>query len=309
MNIDIIPFHEDCENLWDEFLCTSRSTSFQHSRKFLKYHKDRFKDKSLLLFSGNKCIGLFPAAESNEDRKLIISHPGATYGGIVNGGWLSGNRMVSALQKIMQFYQDSGYHGLIYKAVPFIYTRTASQDDLYALYRVCANRRRCDLSSAIDFSYRFQVSRRRKRGLNKSRGIVELSSDLKYLDELWEIILQNLLGRHNSRPTHTLDELKILINLFPENIVLRAGLVNGKVEGGLIFFNAITAWHIQYSGATPFGHKNSVLDLVIESAINEAEEAGARYFDFGISNENEGQFLNDGLYRFKSEFGGGGMRA
>jgi hypothetical protein len=34
---------------------------------------------------------------------------------------------------------------------------------------------------------------------------------------------------------------------------------------------------------------------------------GARYFDFGVSNEQGGQILNEGLYRFKMSFGAGGV--
>ena len=29
--------------------------------------------------------------------------------------------------------------------------------------------------------------------------------------------------------------------------------------------------------------------------------------DFGTSNENSGMYLNDGLYKYKTEFGGGGV--
>jgi hypothetical protein len=36
-------------------------------------------------------------------------------------------------------------------------------------------------------------------------------------------------------------------------------------------------------------------------------DLGARYFDFGVSNEQEGRILNEGLYRFKTSFGAGGV--
>ena len=39
--------------------------------------------------------------------------------------------------------------------------------------------------------------------------------------------------------------------------------------------------------------------------VAEARARGACYFDFGISNEDEGRVLNEGLYRFKYEFGAG----
>jgi lipid II:glycine glycyltransferase (peptidoglycan interpeptide bridge formation enzyme) len=46
---------------------------------------------------------------------------------------------------------------------------------------------------------------------------------------------------------------------------------------------------------------------VFEYAILGAADTGVRFFDFGISNENSGKVLNEGLYGFKSEFGCGGV--
>jgi len=45
---------------------------------------------------------------------------------------------------------------------------------------------------------------------------------------------------------------------------------------------------------------------VFERATAEALSAGVRYFDFGTSNECEGTVLNEGLYQYKHEYGGGG---
>ena len=46
---------------------------------------------------------------------------------------------------------------------------------------------------------------------------------------------------------------------------------------------------------------------MLESAIVESQRDGKRYFDFGISTENQGHALNEGLNRFKNEFGAGGV--
>jgi lipid II:glycine glycyltransferase (peptidoglycan interpeptide bridge formation enzyme) len=49
------------------------------------------------------------------------------------------------------------------------------------------------------------------------------------------------------------------------------------------------------------------LDLVFSTSIDMAIRHNLRYFSFGICNENDGNILNEGLYRFKSEFGGAGV--
>ena len=44
-------------------------------------------------------------------------------------------------------------------------------------------------------------------------------------------------------------------------------------------------------------------DLVIEFALLLCEQLDLSIFDFGISTENEGQFLNEGLIRYKESYG------
>ena len=64
---------------------------------------------------------------------------------------------------------------------------------------------------------------------------------------------------------------------------------------------------MQYIASSEVGYTLCALDAIMENCINKAVEHGAKYFDFGASNENEGRRLNEGLYQFKCEFGGGGV--
>jgi lipid II:glycine glycyltransferase (peptidoglycan interpeptide bridge formation enzyme) len=65
--------------------------------------------------------------------------------------------------------------------------------------------------------------------------------------------------------------------------------------------------HAQYIATSIRGQEIAALDAVFEHCIRIAANEGRRWFDFGISNENAMSDLNQGLYQFKSEFGGGGM--
>ena len=49
------------------------------------------------------------------------------------------------------------------------------------------------------------------------------------------------------------------------------------------------------------------MTLLFEHLINEYQRLGFRYFDFGISNEDRGRYLNEGLVRQKSRLGGRGI--
>ncbi|UOA09532.1 GNAT family N-acetyltransferase [Methylobacter sp. S3L5C] len=307
MSIEIIAYTQAHETAWEGFCAGAVNSTLLHTRGFLSYHVDRFKDLSVLIMQSGKLVGVFPAAESPSDTTLVISHPGITYGGIVHQGWLSGTRMIEVLTALAEYYGKNGYQRLQYKPVPFIYTKTPAQDDLYALFRLGAQRIRCDLSCTIDLTNRQPLSERRRRGLKKALKAVTLSSDPALLGELWAVIAQNLAHKHNAKPVHSLAELTLLKDRFSQLITIRCALMDGHVEAGVVFFNSPSIWHAQYIAASEIAYNVSALDAVFDSAITDAQQVGVRYFDFGTSNEDGGKVLNDGLYRFKSEFGGGGI--
>lgn len=307
MSLEIISYTPSYEDAWDAFCLTAINATFLHTRKFLSYHKDRFKDLSVLFLDSGKIVGVFPAAESPSDAALVISHPGITYGGILHAGSLKGEQMIDALSTLSNYYSNGGYRRLQYKAIPYTYTNIPAQDDLYALFRLGAQQTRCDLSCAIDLSSPYSLSKRRQRGLKKASDIVVLSGNVALLSELWLVIEENLARKFGATPVHSLSEIMTLIESFPGHIIIRCALIQGCVESGVIFFNSNNVWHAQYIASSSVGYKMNALDAVFISAIKEARSLGVKYFDFGTSNEDQGKILNLGLYTFKSEFGAGGV--
>ncbi|SAI67134.1 Uncharacterized protein involved in methicillin resistance [Bordetella ansorpii] len=307
MSLEIKPYGPDEEGAWDRFCGLSPNATLLHTRRFLSYHGDRFTDRSLLILRDGELAGVLPAAELPSDHATVASHPGATYGGIVHQGQLRGAAMIDALSAVARYYASQGYQRLQYKPVPHIYCRRPSQDDLYALFRLDAARVRTDLSCAIDLMDRGDISKRRLRSRKKAAAAVTLSADSGLLAPLWHVLAGNLARKHDAWPVHSLEELALLHSRFPEHIQVRCALVDGQVEAGVVFFNAAPAWHAQYIAASERGYDVCALDAVFAASIAEADQTGARYFDFGTSNEHAGRVLNDGLYRFKSEFGGSGV--
>lgn len=307
MSLEIQPYSAACAEEWDAFCADAENATLLHTRRFLAYHGERFLDASVLLRLEGRIVGVFPAAQSPQDSMLVVSHPGATYGGIVHHGRLGGQRMIDAFDALRAHYASGGAKRILYKALPHIYARIPAQDDLYALSRAGAQRVRCDLSSAIDLADRRRPGERRRRALRKAQAAVTLSADPVHLPGLWAVLAENLLSRHDAKPVHEVSELMLLMKKFPEQIRVRTALCDGKVVAGIVLFNAARVWHAQYIASSPAGQDVNALDAVFDRAITDATEAGARYFDFGISNERGGTYLNDGLYRFKSEFGGGGV--
>lgn len=307
MTLEVLPYSQEHEELWDSFCANAINSTLLHTRRFLSYHGDRFQDQSLLIMETGKLIGAFPAATSLSNEKIVSSHPGVTYGGLLHKGRLTGMRMLEALTAVVKYYANVGFSELEYKVIPHIYTVTPAQDDLYALFRLGAQRTRCDLSCTIDLANRLPMSERRRRSLKKAKKEIIISNDPTLMPELWEVVTQNLARKHGAIPVHSLDELSLLIERFPDQILIRCALIDGKVEAGIVLFNSANVWHAQYIAASELAYQVSALDAIFDAAIIEALEIGIRYFDFGTSNEDSGRVLNDGLYRFKSEFGGAGV--
>lgn len=297
----------DAEQRWDAFVRASWNGTFMHTRRFIGYHGDRFRDRSLVARdSDGELVGVLPAAEDPTDAKRVVSHPGLSYGGWVHAGELRGEKMRLALRDAGRRLRELGYERLRYKAVPFFYHRVPTFDDAFALPGIGAVRYRCDITSVIDLANRPRQSARRRRGLRRAQrsGVVLAAGDARVAD-LWSVLRDNLRRRHQTDPVHTCEELTDLLRRFPAEIEVRCALLSTRIVAGVVLFHAGQTTHAQYIASSPEGFALSALDLVLEESIGAAAARGARYFDFGISTEDQGRKLNDGLYRFKNEFGAG----
>ena len=292
---------------WDTFCADAHGATFLHTRRFLSYHGDRFTDRSLIFEDGARWLGVLPGAQSPSRANLVVSHPGITYGGVLHEGDLRGEGMLNALQAARDHYAAAGYQTLLYKPVPHIYHRAPAQDDLYALFRLGAKRVRCDLSSCIDLAHPLPVSERRRRALKKAqRAGLTLDTGAHLADELWPVLEANLAQRHGQKPVHSLPEMRMLLERFPQAIRVHVARLEKQVIAGTVLFIAGRVRHTQYIASNALGHETGALDLVFDRQIQEARDMNAQFFDFGISNEDGGRSLNVGLHRFKSEFGAGG---
>lgn len=293
---------------WDAWCAGAPGATFLHTRRFLSYHGTRFADRSLIVENGGEWLGILPAAQCPSMPDRVVSHPGLTYGGLIDRGALRGEGTLHALQAVVRHYAECGYRSLRYKAVPHVYQRAPMQDDLYALFRLGAQRVRCELASCLALEHPLPASARRRRGAAKARRAgLEYASGTAHAAALWRVLEDNLRERHASRPVHSLAEITELAARFPENIQFHVALLGESVVAGVVSFRSAAVMHLQYIASGEPGHAVAALDGLLDHLIAQARAAGLRYFDFGTSNEDEGRVLNPGLHRFKTEFGAGGV--
>ena len=307
--MEVSAYQKSDASAWDEVIAISPMATFLHTRRYLSYHADRFKDCSVLIRDGGAgLLGVFPAAADSDCANRVVSHPGISYGGLLHNGALRGQRMLEAFAALKIHYREQGFANLRYKAMPAIYHQTPAADDLYALFRLGAVRYRCDLSCAVDLDHRQPASERRKRALKKAvKHGVEVAEGTAFIEPFWQVLEENLARKFNLRPVHSAAEMQKLHSLFPENIELVVAHLNSEIVGGVVLFKTPAVVHAQYTASNEMGQRVGALDLVFEHCLGKARVMGARYFSFGVSTESEGQYLNATLYQYKSEFGAGGV--
>jgi hypothetical protein len=296
---------------WDRLVEAADAGTWLHTRRFLQYHGDRFRDASLVVAddaSHDSLWGILPAAVDPDAPTRVISHPGSTYGGIVHAGRLGGARMVEALQAVAAWYRDAGFRTFRYKPVPHIFHQRPAEDDRYALFRLGATRYRADLWAVIDLERPGPLDRNRRVGQVRADAYgITVTAGTEYLPDLWPILETQLETRHGVRPTHRLEDILELVRRFPRHIDCWVARQGGVVLAGTVVFRMWPVFHAQYSAAGAEARRIRALDAVFATAIRRAADDGARYFSFGHSNERDGHVLNEGLHRYKRGWGAGTM--
>lgn len=298
--ITIKKYAEEDGIRWDLFLSAAKNGHFFFQRSYMEYHRDRFEDFSLLfLDEKQRLLALLPATR---DGGTLISHGGLTFGGFVTGQRMTASLMLRIVEQMKSFLREQGFLEVVYKCMPYIYTKYPSEEDRYALYRSRAELIRRDISSAIWLPerYRYQKGRAWMVSRGKKLGIrVEESRDFESFIAMENEILAKY---HGTKAVHTGAELSLLAERFPENIHLYLGIFEGKAEAGTVIFENNGVAHTQYMANSDRGREIGALDRVIDHLVTTVYR-NRRYFDFGISNEREGQYLNEGLIGQKEGFG------
>ncbi|MBQ0121416.1 MAG: GNAT family N-acetyltransferase [Bacteroidales bacterium] len=302
--IEIKRYDSSMQQAWDEVVEMTRNASFMHHRGFMDYHSDRFSDYSLVAMDAGKIIALLPA---NRVGDKVFSHQGLTY-----GSWLMTDRcdavtMMQVMEKTITFLKGDGVSELIYKPVPHIFHSYPAEDDMYALFRQGAVLSECTISTTIDLDAPIRFDRGNRSAVNKAQRAGIVVSESNDLDAYWQVLQDVLDTRHDTKPVHTVDEMRLLQSRFPENIKLYTASLHGEVIAGVLMFYSGPVAHAQYIASSLAGREHKALALIFDTLIKQAADEGFRYFDFGISCEDHGKYLNEGLAQQKARMGGRGI--
>ena len=301
--LEVRKYTPELKSQWDHLIRISRADTFLFYRDYMDYHSDRFSDYSLLIYRKGNLEGVLPG---NVTGSTFYSHQGLTYGGLVSTKKITSKEILEIFQLVNNELKHQGVNTVIYKTLPFIYHKTPSQEDVYALFRLGAEKIECNISSTIFQSNKIPFTESRKSGIRKSRNCGVLVEESENFDSFWSVLNYNLNNKHGKTPVHNVSEIKFLKSLFPKNIALYIASLENEIVAGCVVFVMGNVIHLQYMACSPGGKKIGALDILLDELINKYF-IDKPIFDFGHSNEQKGTYLNENLIFQKEGFGGRGV--
>jgi hypothetical protein len=285
---------------WDEFIRRSKNGTFLFFRDYMDYHADRFVDYSWLIRDDRgKLVAVLPA---NRTLDGVYTHGGLTYGGFVTGDDMRASTMLHVFRSTLDTMKQDGVTRMVYKTIPYIYSRLPAEEDRYALFLSQGRVIRRDILSVIPREGRLAFQERRRRGVKTAlkAGLSVALSDR--LEDFWQVLSSNLNARYKVAPAHRVEEMQLLMARFPRNIRFYACREGEKLRAGVVIYDTGMVAHAQYISADDRGRELGALDVLFQELIATSYSASP-YFDFGSSTAGGGMWLNVGLCEQKEGFG------
>ena len=315
--ISIQKYNNKILHLWDDFISNSNNGTIFNRQKFLSYHISRkFDDHSLLFFSDMKLIAVLPAVIINSSgRRTLYSHPGASFGGLIFNDSLKFAVIDAVLNSLEKYCIDGGIKELILINTPMIYYKKKDDSLNYLLllhnFQIYENYISHYINTMNEKNVINLLNNRKKRYLK------QLLKDNKFIfctvssiDDFYKILLDSKKKFH-SKPTHSLQELKKIQELFPQKIKLLISKDQNKIIGGTLIFQTTKTTCLIFYNVVSIEYRNSQLAaLQLYKCILAAKKQNCFIVDLGVSHSPEtNNPLNPkkSLIQFKEQLGATGV--
>ncbi len=287
--------------IWNTFVSQSKSGTFLFYRDFMEYHKQLFEDFSMLVFDEKqKLVSILPA---NRNEATVFSHQGLTYGGLLFDKKIKLIEVIEIFKKLLFFFHENKIKTLNIKLIPLMYHQKPADELAYTLFLANAKLTRRDALAVIDLNEEIAITSGRKEGIKKAKKLNLIIKEETDFESFWnQILIPNLLKKHQTKPIHALEEITKLKHLFPQNIRQFNVYQNDIIVAGTTIFESQNVAHAQYISGNESKSENGSLDFLYYKLVTTTFKH-KKYFDFGTSNENQGRKLNSGLNFWKESFG------
>ena len=175
-------------------MANSKNATFLHNRNFMEYHKDRFEDFSLLIFTGDKLTALLPA---NKVGNKVYSHQGLTFGSLLLSLNVSREEGNAIMNYILKYLKANGITNISVKLIPEFYWKKDSKEmEDYLLSNEALIEDNL-MVFAIDYQKPITIHKAKLRRFrnNKYDFVIKESKSFKSFWE--EVLIPRLRSKHN----------------------------------------------------------------------------------------------------------------
>ncbi len=318
MAFTIQPYTEAHADKWDAFVMQhAMNGTFLQTRRFLNYHPEgRFTDASLMFYNGQELCAMLPAAAQTVDgKRMLRSHPGSTFGGLIVGPeMLRAPKLVEMIADLDAYAKEQGFEACEIKLTSDLFSTLPTDALQYALYHAgytdeveiaaylpVKGKTHEELVAEYSFNKRYDLKKCEKAGLQLRR--IHAHEELK---AFYDLLCWNL-QKFDAKPVHTLDELADFHDDRLKDEVVFIGVYDAEermVAGACLFwFAQAKALHTQYLATAPDVKKYVPSTYLYDSVIRTALEMEAEKVSFGTSTHDRGRVLNTGLIQNKEGYG------
>jgi len=316
-------YTEALYDTWEQYIDRSLNGTIFHRLKFINYHPEgRFDNYHLLFYEKDKILALFPAALVDKGgAKVLKSHPGTSYGGLVFATKIPLRKVFEILELLESHCRENGIQRIEFRMAPKIFNRALLDQVDFSLVR-CGYQREdeelatfyplADFEEQPDFKtfgQEFPTTSRKaiKKGIRENLTARVLAGE-KEIEAYYGILQKNLRDRFDKAPTHALGELQWLVKNFKGKIFVYGVFHQSELAGGYTVFEiAPGRFHIFYACIHYDFQLYRPANFALAHLIYYLQQNGAAVLNYGISTEDGGRHINWGLFRFKEDFGGTGV--
>lgn len=312
----VIVYYEDkYEFEWDKFVQEeSINGNFLQTRNFLNYHNnDKYNDASIMFTKEGRIAAVLPANEI-EKGKVLLSHQGSTFGGLIVGkDFVSTKNYNWIFGELIEYFKEKGYERVELKMPHWLYRPDERQNELLDYYfqlNGFTNRGEVgfyiDLKK-LDVGYENKFEKLKKRKLKKAFSynleFKKISSD-KELYEFYNVLRDNM-QKFSKTPVHTYEELADFKNNRLKNIISFYGVYyeTSLIAGSMVFnFCDGKVFHTQYLASKQDMLEYCPNEFLYANLIKTAKTEGYRFLSFGTATLEQGNIYNESLGLYKEGF-------
>lgn len=291
---------------WQDFLARSANGTLFHDLEFLGYHPaGRHHFHHLTVRKDGKLFALLPGGLRSDQGQTLFSSPlGASVGGFAVQPGLRAEAALELVEVVKTYARLQKWRGMEITLPPALYNAGAA--DLIGFALFCGgfrlqHRWLCHLLP-LDADWSKQFSSRQAGYVRAAQraGATTIQGGIELLDTFAKPFADTF-DRHGSSPTHSLDEIKDLMQRFPERIRIHLAMLKDEPLAGLLVFHVTTAiaytMYIVRAGGNESIRGDS---LVIADAMTRLTAGNYSHLDLGPSasdmNVNKGvAFFKEGL--------------